>query len=401
MSILTLPGLIDPHVHLRDPGQTHKEDFYTGTCAALNGGYTTILDMPNNKIPITNLARLDKKIKIAKKKIVCDVGFYFGSLGDNLTEFKKVQKKVLGLKLYLNQTTGNFAIDKKMFERIFRSWADTQSISLHSNILWTKPILVHAEDRMLNVVIKLVEKYKNKVHICHISTISDLKQIILAKENNLPITCGVTPHHLFLEEFDVKTLGPFGKMKPPLRTKKDQDFLWKNLKYIDVVESDHAPHTKDEKFEKMEAGDASGGGQRSASAFAASKARLAGAPLDERAAGPAKSSVPFGVPGLETTLPLLLTAVSENRLSIDDIVRLCHRNPANIFGIKTDLRTKIEINIHKSYIINPKSFFIKCHWSPFDGWKVKGKVKRVFIRGTKVFENDKILVKPGFARVLI
>ncbi len=359
MALITLPGLVDPHVHLRDPGQTHKEDFYTGSCAALAGGYTTILDMPNNKTPITTLERLNEKIKIAKEKIVCDVGFYFGSLGDILQEFPKVYNKVFGLKLYLNETTGNYLIDKKSLEKIFNAWR--KSIMLHSNVLWEKPILVHAEDEMLDVVIRLTKKLGNKIHICHISTTSDLKQIIQAKENSLPITCGVTPHHLFLTENDVKKLGPYGMMKPPLRSKKDQDFLWRNLKYIDCIESDHAPHTIEEKG----------------------------------------SSKPiFGVPGLETTLPLLLTAVSEKRLTIDNIVRLCHTNPAKIFGIKTDPKTKIEIDIDTSYFILHTSLFTKCGWSPFDGWKIKGKVKRVFIRGVKVFEDGKVLVKPGFGRVL-
>jgi carbamoyl-phosphate synthase/aspartate carbamoyltransferase/dihydroorotase len=349
MALITLPGLIDPHVHLRDPGQTQKEDFYTGTCAALSGGYTTILDMPNNKVPITTLERLEEKIKIAKEKIVCDVGFYFGSMGDNLEEFKKVKNKVLGLKLYLNETTGNFLIDKNILEKTFLAWGKNS------------PILVHTEEKMVEDVINIVRKTKIPTHFCHISLASELQMIISAKEQETPVTCGVTPHHLFLTENDAKILGPFGQMKPPLSSKKDQDFLWKNLSYIDVAESDHAPHTKEEKQ---------------------------------------SDSPPYGVPGLETTLPLLLTAVSEQRLTIEDIIRLCHKNPAKIFKIKTDPETKIEVDIHQSYIINPKSFFTKCHWSPFDGIKVKGKVKRVYIRGKKVFENGKILVEPGFGKVL-
>ena len=288
MSLLTLPGLIDPHVHLRDPGQTNKEDFYTGTSAALAGGFTTILDMPNNKIPITTAQKLNEKIKIAKEKIVCDVGFYFGSIGDNLKEFEKVKQKTIGLKLYLSLTTGGFVIPKDKVEKVFKTWPKN------------KIILLHAEDNTLDFVITLAKKHGNKIHICHISTAQDLKQIIKAKEDGLKISCGVTPHHLFLTENDLKTLGPFGKMKPSLKSKKDQDFLWKNLNYIDVVESDHAPHT-----------------------------------IEEKRGDPA----PFGAPGLETTLPLLLTAVSEKRLMIEDIIRLCHTNPAKIFNIKIDKQT--------------------------------------------------------------
>lgn len=214
---------------------------------------------------------------------------------------------------------------------------------------------------MLNVVIELVRKLGNKVHICHISTASDLKQIIKAKNEGLPISCGVAPHHLFLTQNDVKRLGAFGQMKPPLQSKKDQNFLWKNLKFIDVVESDHAPHTVEEKRGEVP---------------------------------------PFGVPGLETTLPLLLTAVSEKRLTIDEIIRLCHISPAKIFNIKTNPETKIVVNLNSSFIIHHSSLFTKCKWSPFAGWKVKGKVKRVFIRGKKVFENGKVLAKPGFGKII-
>lgn len=402
MSKLILPGFIDPHVHLRDPGQTHKEDFYTGTCAALNAGFTTILDMPNNKIPITTLDALDKKIKIAKQKIVCDVGFYFGSLGDNLDAFEKVKNKTLGLKLYLNQTTGNFLIDKEKLKSIFVAW----SMSLHSSILYKeKPILVHAEDEMLDIVISLARKLGNKVHVCHISTAQDLKQIIKAKEQGLNISCGVTPHHLFLTEKDVKRLGAFAKMKPQLQSKQNQDFLWKNLKFIDVIESDHAPHTIEEKLGKAR-GDTKGRDpdptslesfEGQAALSLACPPRWAGGKVG---AGPRAVPPPFGVPGLETTLSLLLTAVSEKRLAVDDVIRLCHTNPARIFGIKTDPQTKIEIDLNTKYSILNTSLFTKCKWSPFRGMKVRGKVKKVFIRGKKVFENGKILAKKGSGQII-
>ena len=368
MSKLILPGLIDPHVHLRDPGQTYKEDFYTGTCAALNGGFTTILDMPNNKIPITTAEKLEEKIKIARKKIVCDVGFHFGSLGDNLNEFQKVNPpaggKVLGLKLYLNKTTGNFLIDKTVLGKTFTSW-NKSSILPSIRLFSQKPILVHAEDKMLDAVIRLVKKFGNKVHVCHISTIPDLKQIIKAKKEGLRITCGVTPHHLFLTQSDGKRLGPYGAMKPPLQSQQNQDFLWKNLKFIDVIESDHAPHTVEEKRGEVP---------------------------------------PFGVPGLETTLPLLLTAADSKRLTIDDIIRLCHTNPANIFNINrfddSNHRSTVEVDMSKEYTIENKNLFTKCKWTPFEGFKVKGGVLRVFLRGKKVFENGKILAKPGSGKIL-
>lgn len=348
MPLIKLPGLIDPHVHLRDPGQTGKEDFFTGTSAALAGGFTTVIDMPNNKIPITTLRLLKEKQKIAREKIVCDIGFYFGSLGDNLEEFPKVQNLAKGLKLYLNETTGNFIIEKGRVEKIFRAWG-------------SKPILLHAEGDAVEFIINLVKKTGKTVHFCHIAAQKDLELIIKSKEENLPITCGVTPHHLFLNETNIKKLGPFGKMKPYLKSKKDVGFLWKNLQYIDVIESDHAPHTFEEK----------------------------------RGENP-----PFGVPGLETTLPLLLTAVFEHRLVIDEIIRLCYTNPAKIFNIRTYPQTYIEIDQNTKYEIRNTNLLSKSGWSPFHSYKVTGRIERVFLRGKKVFEDGEILAHPGSGKIL-
>jgi len=347
--MLRLPGLIDVHVHLRDPGQTNKEDFFTGTSAALAGGFTTVLDMPNNKIPVTSIKMLEEKERIASQKIVCDVGFYFGSLGENSSDFNKVQNQVFGLKIYLNQTTGNYIVDEKVFKKICEVWPKKRSI------------LLHAEENVISQMIEIAGKAGQRIHICHISSERELQTIINAKKKGYKVTCGVTPHHLFLTNADEKKLGPYGLMKPSLKNKKDVDFIWKNLKYIDVIESDHAPHTIEEKnSEKM----------------------------------------PFGVPGLETTLPLLLTAVSEKKLSIDRLIELCFENPRKIFNIKIDENTYIEIDEEEEYIIDNKNLKTKCGWSPFTGRKVKGKVKKVFIRGEKVFENDKILVKPGFGKII-
>jgi dihydroorotase len=348
MSSIQLPGLIDIHVHLRDPGQTHKEDFFTGTSAALAGGFTTVLDMPNNAVPVTSEQRIDEKIIEAQKKIVCDIGFHFGSLGDNLDEFKKVQSKVTGLKLYLNLTTGAFIINTESMEQIYKAWNSP------------KPILLHSEEDMVAMVVEVVKKTGQRSHFCHVSSEHELKQIIKAKEAGLPVTCGVCPHHLFLTEDDVKYLGPYARMKPPLKTKKDVEFLWQNIKYVDVIESDHAPHTKEEKQSDMP---------------------------------------PFGVPGLETTLPLLLKAVQEKRIDENDIIALCHKNPAKIFNLPTNVHTKVEVE-KGIFEIKNENIKSKCGWTPFNGWKVPGRVKTVFLRGVKVFENGEVLVKAGSGQIV-
>ncbi len=349
-SLIKLPGLVDLHVHLRDPGQTHKEDFYTGTSAALAGGYTAVFDMPNNATPVTSFEALEAKISSAKKQIVCDVGLYFGSLGDNLNEFDKIRDKVSGLKLYLNMTTGQYLLDHSKLADTYAAWD------------CPKPILVHAEDEggMLGAVIEVVKQTKQPTHICHLSQASELKQIIAAKDQGLPITCGATPHHLFLTDQDAVRLGAFGHMKPILKPQTDVDFLWQNLDAIDVVESDHAPHQRAEK----------------------------------------ESDVPpFGVPGLETTLPLLLQAEREGRISRNDIIAKCHSTPLRILGLAEEPATYIEVSLEE-YEIKDADLKTKCGWSPFVEGIVYGRIENVYLRGQEVYAKGQIAAQPGSGRVL-
>ena len=231
-NIIRLPGLIDIHVHLRDPGETHKEDFYTGTCAALAGGITAVFDMPNNLEPVFSFEKLIEKINIAKRKAVCDFGLYFGSIGDNTDQFEKVINKVVGLKIYLSLTTGKYVLaDEDKLEVIFQKWPKE------------KIIIVHAEGNRVDLVIKLAEKFRNKIHITHVVTKESLGKILEAKKNKLNITCDTTPHYLFFTIDDLHKLKGLGIVKPPLATKKDQNYLWTHLAQIDCLCSDHAHHT--------------------------------------------------------------------------------------------------------------------------------------------------------------
>lgn len=349
-NIIRLPGLIDIHVHLRDPGQTYKEDFYTGTCAALAGGVTTVFDMPNNLEPIFTYEKLMEKIQIAQQKAVCDWGLYFGTDGKNTDEFEKVADKVIGLKLYLSLTTGKYVVtDEKLVEKVFQNWPKS------------KVIVVHTASDKVDLVINLAEKYGNKIHITHVNTIDLLEKILSAKQNKLDISSDVTPHHLLLTDEYLKS-GGLGIVKPPLSTAKDQEFLWENIDKVDCIATDHAPHTLEEKK---------------------------------------SNNIPAGVPGLDTMLPLLLNAVVNKRLTLDDVIRLTNTNPKKIFDIEQYENTYVEVDLDEKYTIINENLKTKCGWSPFNGWEVYGKVKRVFIRGTKVFENGKILVKLGFGESVI
>lgn len=352
MNIIRLPGLIDTHVHLREPSATQKEDFETGTKAAIAGGFTTLIDMPNNPIPTVTPEALEEKMNLAKGKIFCDVGFHFGGTADSTEFFDQIFEKVFGLKVYMNHTTGTLLVD-----------TDTDLQKIFS--LWPKnlPLMTHSEGQTLIEAIDLAKYFNNqqagsfgtRLHICHVSQKSELEEIIKAKKEGLQITCEVSAHHLFLTEEHAKKLGPFGMMRPPLAAKEDQDFLWKNLEFIDVIASDHAPHTIKEKQ---------------------------------------GSPTPNGIPGLETTLSLLLTAVNAKRLTINDIKRLCHDNPKKIFSIPDQKETYIEVDLDQTYIINNEDLYTKCRWTPFEGMEVKGKVVKVVLRGQTVFENGKVLDNP-------
>lgn len=344
--IIRLPGLIDIHVHLRDPGQTEKEDFTTGTSAALAGGFTTIVDMPNNAQPITTVARQQEKIAIAQQKAVSDIGFHYGSLGDNLDTFEEAAKYSIGLKLYLNKTTGGYLLDPKHLKEIYAAWPKE------------KVVLLHVEEDLIDVAIESMQGLERPVHVCHMPSKEILSKIIAAKRQGLPITCGVCAHHLFLSTDDAQRLGVWGDMLPSLKTRADQEYLWEHLDDIDIFESDHAPHTRADK----EAG-------------------------------------AHGVPGLETTLPLLLTAMKQGRITLEQIIEKCHTNPARIFNLPTDDSTFIEV-IPVEYEIKEEDLHTKCGWSPFTGQTVYGRVSRVTLRGTVVYENGKVLAHPGSGNVL-
>jgi carbamoyl-phosphate synthase/aspartate carbamoyltransferase/dihydroorotase len=347
-SIISLPGLIDPHVHFRDPGQTHKEDFFSGTSAALAGGYTTVLDMPNNLEPITTLERLEAKVASARSQTVSDIGFHFGTLGDNFDEFEKVIDKVMGLKIYMNVTTGNFKIDANSLIEIYKAWPEI------------KPILLHAEDDVSDIVFKTLAAVPKQTHICHVSSAAELTFVMKAKEKGLPISCGITPYHLFLTDKDAERLRAYGHMKPYLKSQKDVDFIWEHLGAVDIIESDHAPHTKAEKD---------------------------------------SDTPPFGVPGLETSLPLMLTAEQEGKLSRAQLINLMHTNPARLFKVPTDPTTKVEVEMGE-YVIRNEELKTKAGWSPFAGRRVAGNVKSVYLHGTKVYEDGKVLASKGSGKLV-
>jgi dihydroorotase len=327
---IKLPGLIDIHVHLRDPGQTHKEDFHSGSVAALAGGITTVFDMPNNLKPVFTKHVLEEKLEIAAQKSACNFGLYFGTNGENISEFEGIYDKVVGLKVYLSETTGKYTVtDEEKIQKIFASW------------ICPKPIVVHAEGKKADLAIKYARDFKRKLHVAHVSTAEELDQVLEAKKSGMPISCEVTPHHLFLTDKDLDRLKGYGLVKPPLATRKDQDYLWAHINEIDCVASDHAPHTMEEKESDTKY---------------------------------------FGMPGLETLLPLLLTAVHEGRMCMDDIVRMTNTNPQRIFDFKQNEGNIVEVDPEFEFEIKNENLKTKSGWSPFEGKTLNGKITNVQVK---------------------
>jgi len=346
MSLQKFPGFIDIHVHLRDPGSTHKEDFRTGSTAGVAGGFTYLLDMPNNiGIPTVTIDRLEDKISLARHSALCDIGFHYGTDGKNLDTFSEASRHpcVFGLKVYCGATTGDMLInDESVLDSIFRSWDNE------------KPILIHAEGDALDICLSLSKRYTQRLHVCHIASGRDVDLVQQAKTGNDMISAGVTPHHLFLTQKDVEKLGVYGLVRPPIGDAETKDALWDAIKsgVIDIVESDHAPHTRKEKD--------------------------SGTP-------------PFGAPELDTMLGLMFLGVAQKRLTQEKVVSLLYDNPKRLFHIPEQPHTYIEADPQKPYRAGEHGYQTKCGWSPFDGWELYGKVQTVVLRNKPLVRFGAVL----------
>jgi carbamoyl-phosphate synthase/aspartate carbamoyltransferase/dihydroorotase len=344
--MLKLPGLIDPHVHLREPGGVHKEDWDSGTAAALAGGFTAVLAMPNTTPPLVDAASLALAADAASAKARCDWGVYLGAGPDNLDTLPAQAGQVAGLKMYLDQTYGPLRLDDMtLWMEHFARWPAHQ------------PIVAHSEGRTLAAVMLIAALYDRPVHIAHVSRREEILLIRKAKERGLKVTCEVAPHHLFLSEADLPALGPGRcEVRPRLASPTDVAVLWANLDVIDCFATDHAPHTLAEKD------------------------------------GP---NPPPGFPGLETALPLLLTAVHAGRLTLDDLIARMYTNPRRIFGLPEQPETWVEVDPEAEWEIYAAETFTRCAWTPFEGRRVRGRVRRVVLRGRDAYRDGQVLAPPG------
>jgi len=352
--MLKLPGLIDPHVHMREPGGTHKEDWDSGTSAALAGGVTMVLAMPNTKPPIFDAQGLAMVQAAAKEKARCDYAQFIGAGPTNSQwkENKDLPLQAAGLKMYLDQTFGELRLDSMTtWQEHFSSWP------------LNRPIVAHSESRSMAAVILMAAMYNRQVHIAHVSLKEEILLIKAAKERGIKVTCEVCPHHLFLTRDDIPAISQGhpgrGEVRPRLAGREDMEALWANLDIIDCFATDHAPHTLAEKDGE---------------------------------------NPPPGFPGLEALLPLLLSAVAEKRLTVEDIIQKSVTNPQKIFSLPVQPETWVEVDEEAEYELHASEMHSRCGWTPYEGWKVRGRIRKVVLRGEHAFQDGQILARTGYGQ---
>lgn len=385
---VVLPGLIDAHVHFRDPGLTYKEDFRTGTMAAAMGGFTTVMDMPNTKPPTITPRTFKKKLKIAEHKSLVDYALHagVGKLKDikGLFELNPVSFKLFMDLLDQGKLEEIFKEIKKLKQDNNPEQKNTPIISLHAedketinkytekyqskgksdpeNYADARPPL--AETVAVSNSLFLAGKYQLNIHICHLTLHESLKLVNKAKNSGTKVTAEITPHHLFLNTNYLRKFGNFAKTNPPLRDQKDK-LVIENLEDIDIIGTDHAPHTILEKEQDV-------------------------------------WNAPPGIPNLETTLPLLLTQINQRNMSITQLKSLLCENPARIFNLKNKGYIKlgadadlVVVDMKKRGIIDPDKFKSKAKYSPFKGFKIMGMPVMTFSRGNLVMEDGDVFKNRG------
>jgi dihydroorotase len=378
---LVLPGIIDTQTHFREPGSTDREDLESGSRAAVLGGVTSVFEMPNTNPPTSNLVEFDKKLNLAKNRMHCNYAFYFGATPENVEQLSKLKdlKGCCGVKLFAGSSTGKLLVDKEADIEKVISQSD-RIVSIHSEdeeILnlrkkFIKEGDVHSHSEWRNTecaisstrrVVKIAERYNKQIHVLHVSTKEEVDFLAMHKKN---VTFEITPQHLTLYAPDCyDKLGTFAQMNPPIREKAHYDRLWVAVKnsIVDVLGSDHAPHSKEDKKKKYPAS-------------------------------------PSGMPGVQTILPVMLNHVNNEKLSLEQLIKLMCENPCKIFGIKNKGYIKKDfdadltiVDMNKEQIIKDEIIASKCGWTPFNNFTVKGFPVATIVNGKIVMSDGKVIIE--------
>ena len=382
--LLALPGLVDAHVHLRDLELAYKEDFATGTTAAAAGGFTTLLDMPNTLPATITAQRLREKQDVAAKKIHVNVGFHAAAVSAPGEIRAMASAGAFSLKLYMPHPIAPLDVsdDTRLLDLMRASRIAGLPVTVHAEDLETatngksksflemaKTRSPESETRAVDRMLKLQKKSGCLVHFCHLTLASSLTK---AGSEDERVTTEVTPHHLLLSLSALPKLTWKAWMVPPLRDESARRALLQLTArgVATAIASDHAPHTRQEKKQLPD------------------------------------NSLP-GVPGLETTLPLLLTVVHRRLMSLSLVVKLLSSRPARIFGLRSIGQLRVDakgdvvlVDLKKNSKIDPSKFFSKAKFSPFEGYNTKGAVHSTIVNGTVVYNDGAIMSREGTGSVL-
>ena len=375
-----LPGVIDDQVHFRDPGLTHKEDLRTGSRACAAGGVTSFLEMPNTVPRTVTVEALAAKLALAARRAVVNYGFYIGATTDNLAELRDASRTP-GIKIFIGSSTGHMLVDDQdTLEAIFAE--TTLPITAHcedeatvraNRAALIPPLTVHDHSRIRDHraaavatrrAIGLATRHRHRFHVLHVSTADEVG--ILSRQNRDLVTAEVCPHHLFLDVSDYGRLGTLAQMNPSLKTATDRNALWRGLHEgaIQIVATDHAPHTLDEK------------------------------------AAPYPAS-PSGVPAVEVVLPLMLNEVNRGRCTLEDLAAWMCDGPARIWDIVGKGRIEegwdadlVLVDMQAERAVRNGEQRTKCGWSPWDGAVLKGWPVRTWVGGRTVFADGRVEREP-------
>ncbi|WP_315790852.1 dihydroorotase [Fischerella sp. JS2] len=371
-----LPGVIDPQVHFREPGLEHKEDLFTATCACAKGGVTSFLEMPNTRPLTTTQQTLDDKLQRAQNKCLVNYGFFIGATAEILPDLL-LANPTPGIKIFMGSMHGQLLVNQQeVLEAIFakgkrliavhaedqarinqrrQEFAGIHDVAVHSQIQDNQAALLATQ-----LALKLSEKYQRRLHILHMSTAEEAE--LLRQHKPSWVTAEVTPQHLLLNTSAYEKIGTLAQMNPPLRSPHDNEVLWQALHdgVIDFIATDHAPHTLEEK------------------------------------AQPYPNS-PSGMPGVETSLPLMLTATAQGRCSIAQVVNWMSTAVAKAYGIPNkgaiapgydaDL---VLVDLQNYRPVLRAEILSKCGWSPFEGWDLTGWPAYTIVGGELVYEKGKL-----------
>ncbi len=376
IGLTLLPGVIDPQVHFREPGLEHKEDLFTASCACAKGGVTSFLEMPNTRPLTTTQAALDDKLRRAAEKCLVNYGFFIGATAEILPDLLNANP-VSGIKIFMGSMHGDLLMDDEAnLEAVFakgdrliavhaedqvrinqrrQEFAGITDIAFHSQIQDNQAALLATQ-----LAVKLSKKYQRRLHILHLSTGEEAE--FLRQEKPSWVTAEVTPQHLLLNTSAYETIGSFAQMNPPLRSVRDNEILWQALLdgVIDFIATDHAPHTLAEKAQTY-------------------------------------PNTPSGMPGVETSLPLMLTQAVAGKCTVAQVANWMSTAVAKAYkipnkgkiapGFDADL---VLVDLEKYRPVVGKEMASKCGWSSFEGWNLTGWPVVTVVGGKVVFENGKL-----------